>query len=223
MSEADDKPTGALIVALPAEDDPAVQGIDEPHVTTLWFGEADTLTPEALDGIRLALDDVSQGSSPFDCRVSGVGVIGPDKARVMLLESEDLRDIRNTLFAWPPVKRAWQAADQFPFFIPHMTLSYEGELPTEWAETVRIDRLGLWVAGDKESWDLQQDSPTDDDAMEAAGGVVVPVHTLEDLDVGIMVANARPEGRWYVRRRAAALGAADRIPEQWQWREKVPV
>lgn len=215
---SDEEFTGALIVALPADDDPAAVGIEEAHVTVLWFGEADQVSSETFDGIRRALDDVSSVSHAFDSQVSGVGMIGPDKARVMLLESEDLRHIRNTLHAWPPVAKAWGAADQFPFYIPHMTLSYDGDLPVEWPETIRIDRLGLWIAGNKESWDLQEplsDLSGDVDEMTAAGGLVVPVHTLEDLDVGIMVANLRPEGRWYIARRARALGAAGRIPAQW--------
>lgn len=219
---SDEAPTGGLIVALPAEDDPTASKIDEAHVTMLWFGEAAGIAPETLDGIRTALDDVSSVAPSFDARVSGVAMIGPDKARVMLLESEELRNVRNTLYAWPPVRKAWSAAEQFPFYIPHMTLSYEGDLPAEWPETVRIAGLGLWLAGDKESWDLQEpaeaesgDADDDEDALAAAGGVVAPVHSLEDLDVGIMVANLRPEGRWYVSRRARALGAADRIPGQW--------
>lgn len=215
---SDEAPTGGLIVALPAEDDPTAQGIEESHVTMLWFGDAVDIEPETLAGIRAALDDVAGSAPEFDARVSGVAMIGPDKARVMLLESEELRNIRNTLYAWPPVAKAWNRAEQFPFYIPHMTMSYDGELPAEWPETVRISGLGLWLAGDKESWELQEPVdplPGDDDALAAAGGVVTPVHTLEDLDVGIMMANLRPEGRWYVARRARALGASDRIPARW--------
>lgn len=214
---SDEAPTGGLIVALPAEDDPTARDIEEAHVTMLWFGEAATIPPETVDGIRTALDDVAGAAPAFEAKVSGVGMIGPDKARVMLLESEELRNIRNTLHAWPPVAKAWSRAEQFPFYIPHMTLAYDGDLPQEWAESVRIDRLGLWLAGDKESWDLQEPAePEDgDEVLAAAGDVVLPVRTLEDLDVGIMMANLRPEGRWYVSRRARALGAVDRIPAGW--------
>jgi hypothetical protein len=53
-------------------------------------------------------------------------------------------------------------------------------------------------------------------AAIAASGVSIPqVDTAEDLDLGIRYANAHPEARWYVTKRARALSASGRIPAHW--------
>jgi hypothetical protein len=53
-------------------------------------------------------------------------------------------------------------------------------------------------------------------AAIAASGVSIPqVCCVEDLDLGIRYANAHPEARWYVTKRARALAASGRIPTHW--------
>jgi hypothetical protein len=53
-------------------------------------------------------------------------------------------------------------------------------------------------------------------AAIAASGVSIPSITCEeDLDLGIRYANAHPEARWYVTKRARALAASARIPTHW--------
>jgi len=97
----DDAPTGALIVATPAADDPIRQYVEDPdpHITTLWFGDAAYLQDNSegdspLPGIQQALADVTGRYTDFDAKVSGVALLGPDKASVLLLESAELVEIR---------------------------------------------------------------------------------------------------------------------------------
>jgi hypothetical protein len=53
-------------------------------------------------------------------------------------------------------------------------------------------------------------------AAIAASGISIPqVQRVEDLDLGIRYANAHPEARWYVSKRARALAASGRIPSHW--------
>jgi hypothetical protein len=53
-------------------------------------------------------------------------------------------------------------------------------------------------------------------AAIAASGISIPqITTIEDLDLGLRYANAHPEARWYVTKRARALAASGRIPSYW--------
>lgn len=53
-------------------------------------------------------------------------------------------------------------------------------------------------------------------AAIAASGISIPqIDRVEDLDLGIRYANAHPEARWYVTKRARALTASGRIPAHW--------
>ncbi len=209
--------TGGLIVACPAVGDPTTEGIEEPHITMLWFGEAANLPNDLVDDVRESVDEVSAGFSPFQAQISGVAMIGEDKARVYLVESEELADLRRALSMQAAVREAWAMAEkQFPFYVPHMTISYEGALPDEWPESMQIDALGLWLSGVHERYTLSGDADDDLAEMSASGfEVIPPVRDLADLTTGIQVAERYPSGRWYVAKRATALGAQDRIPVGW--------
>lgn len=53
-------------------------------------------------------------------------------------------------------------------------------------------------------------------AAIAASGIQIPqVGSVEDLDLGIRYGNTHPNARWYVTKRASALGASARIPAHW--------
>lgn len=208
--------TGALIVASPASDDPVntLSTEDAAHITMLWFGEAATLRPDLVDDIREALDDVCSSFGAFVADVAGVAMIGPDKARVLLVESDELAMIRNELGALESVREARANAEkQFPFYVPHLTLGYEGNLPTEWPESIKIDALGLWLAGEKDPFPLSGSTP-EPMALESCG--IPVINCLSDLNLALLVAAGQPEARWYVEKRARALGAVDRIPVHWR-------
>lgn len=48
-----------------------------------------------------------------------------------------------------------------------------------------------------------------------AGAYIPPVDTVDDLDVAIRLASVNPDARWFVAKRAKALGAAERVPADW--------
>jgi hypothetical protein len=53
-------------------------------------------------------------------------------------------------------------------------------------------------------------------AASARASVQIPVvASAADLDVAIRVADSHPQARWYVVKRAGALGAIGRMPESW--------
>lgn len=207
--------TGGLIVATPDPKDPAVQGVPESHVTMVWFGEAAALPPELILEIQDDLDGTAVMFDPFQADVAGVAMIGPDKAHVMLIESQTLVDIRMELISSSAVRQAYALAErQFPNWIPHLTMSYEGQMPQEWPGSVRFDSLGLWLGETHDAYPLGS-AGGDWGAMAAGGDLIVPVRCLADLDTAIMVATANPSGRWYVSKRARALGAENRVPASW--------
>jgi len=53
-------------------------------------------------------------------------------------------------------------------------------------------------------------------AAMAASGIQIPeIGQIEDLDLGIRYGNTHPAARWYVTKRAKALGASAHIPAHW--------
>jgi hypothetical protein len=61
--------------------------------------------------------------------------------------------------------------------------------------------------------------PLDDDSgtlLPVAAGARIPVvAAIEDLDLGLRYASVHPSARWYMAKRAQALGAFDRVPTYW--------
>lgn len=202
--------TGALIVARPALDDPYTSKLEDPHVTLLWFGDSSVLPVALLTAIGDHCAMVAQEFEPMDVKVSGVGIIGPDKASVLLLESMELVALRQHLSDHAAVQQAWDMAEQFPWWIPHATVDYSGNLPADPPESIRIDSLGFWVADQQSTFLLG-------DVMEpvSASCLIPTIDCLADLPVGVHYANENPAARWYVAKRAQALGVEQRIPESW--------
>lgn len=220
----DDPHTGALIVLLPVASDPIneISQEDQAHVTMLWFGNMDGLMPDDVVGIRSAVTEVASRYSEFAATVNGRAVLGADDAGVLLLESYQLMELRNELARDEWVQAAYSRAEQFPAFIPHLTLTYggglpAGELPTE----VTFAALGLWLGGQHEAFPLlpaTQESPVPefDDQLTAmsATGMIYPVDCADDLPMAVQFADVNTDARWYVRKRAQAFGV-DCIPQSW--------
>lgn len=86
--------------------------------------------------------------------------------------------------------------------------------------TVSIDDLP--IATDDDQGNLSTIDPTEapeelvGDEVLTASGVNIPIiATAEDIDLGIRYGSTHPESRWYVAKRAKALGVQDQIPEDW--------
>lgn len=81
--------------------------------------------------------------------------------------------------------------------------------------TISIFDLPL-VGDDGEAINPEPQVDIETTAAIAASGISIPqIDRAEDLDLGIRYANAHPEARWYVTKRARALAASARIPSHW--------
>lgn len=200
--------TSALLVAIP--EDPEI--FPEAHITLTYFGEAATLEDYILSGIERECERTSALIAPFTAAVSGTAVLGADKASVLLIESFELVRLRDELRDGPDVLRAEENSEsKFPTWIPHLTTGYDELVPPEHPEQIKITALGFWRAGEKISYPL-----TGADTAMMASVICLPeIACTQDLDLGFRYASAHHEARWYVMKRAAALGARDRIPSQW--------
>jgi 2'-5' RNA ligase len=200
--------TSALFVATPAAGE---LDVEDAHITLTYFGEAESLDSALTDELRQVLSDLANNIGPFTADVAGTAVLGADKATVLLIESAELVMIYQLLLEFDSVREAQQNAEkQFPWWIPHATTGYDSALPEKVPTELRIDSLGFWIAGDQESYPLQTPGP------DLTAALSVPQILCEqDLAQGIRAATLIPGARWYVAKRAVALGAADRIPQQW--------
>lgn len=173
--------TGVVIVALPAAGDPitAASSEDIPHMTLLWLGDLSELdgknTP--LDSLKANLEQwASQIGGPITEGVMGhASPFGAELAEVALLDVASMAEIRdgmiNEFADIPegrepevgedeqfPIASAYSQTEQFPTWIPHVTLGYP-ETPAlgEYAGTeITFDRLALWAGDDRTEFPMGQ-------------------------------------------------------------------
>jgi len=228
--DSEDSPhTGALFVALPSISDPVNELSEEEqaHVTLLWFGDAAELWPMRVDALREHVTEVARALPPFTARVSGTAELGPDRARVLLVESVGLVELRQALFASPDAQAAHLQAEQFPWWVPHLTVSYTGWPDAPIPDTIDFDGVGLWLGGQHERFVLkgpsledsiregEPDDGTTQDELLSSGLTIPPVLEPDDLPLCMSFADQHPDARWYAERRARALGRGDLIPAGW--------
>jgi 2'-5' RNA ligase len=146
--------TSAVIVALPAESDPvsaASSEADGAHCTLLYLGDTTALN---LDALKNALGEfVTNGQvGVMTENVSGRATLGKDSADVVLIDGASLVNIRKGMLEnSDELFDAYNAIDQFPTWIPHVTLGYPatpaaGEFS---AGQITFDRLALWFGEDR--------------------------------------------------------------------------
>lgn len=144
--------TTTVIVALPNVDDPiTAASSEEPsaHMTLLFLGESANLDQAALAAAIQQFIDHGE-VTPVTDTVSGYGVLGDNKADVVLFDGGNLGAIRNGLLEQNTILEAHESVEQFPNWIPHVTLGYpETPALAEFSgESVTFDRLALWMGGD---------------------------------------------------------------------------
>jgi hypothetical protein len=162
--------------------------------------------------LREAAEVAASEIGPFTVKVSGVALLGDDQASVLLLESKELVELYRWLMAHPAVETALKAGEQFPWWVPHLTIRYEGGLLEDPPETISFDRLGLWMGEVKETYDLQG---TGFEPVMASALSIPLIQSKADLSLGIRYGNEVPDSRWYVIKRAEALGASASLPASW--------
>ena len=204
--------TTAIIAALPAADDPisaASSEADGAHATLLFLGDTANLDEAAL---KAALEEFITGGQVgiITEQVNGRAVLGKDAADVVLFDAANLVFIRNGLLTNSQViTDAYEAVDQFPTWLPHVTLGYpETPAAGEYAnEAITFDRLALWFGESRTEYPLgeampeKQDQPAPEFAADAAPA---PAPIKEDKPMpqgsdlrpwhGVLAPEAAPSG-----------------------------
>jgi hypothetical protein len=189
LAASGEERTSALVVFLPASDDPVNEASseDQAHVTTVWFGEADLPWPLINEAVAAA----AAAMKPFTVAVKSRGLLGDKDADVLFLDADDLAEQRQALLDVPVIKDGMDSVEQYPQWTPHLTLGYPDSPATlaEEPEAITVDRLALWVGKERTTYPLGADmadddfepTPTDDliDVVEAVPfwGVLAPEGT----------------------------------------------
>jgi 2'-5' RNA ligase len=147
--------TGVAIVAVPPEDDYIWKLSSEkvPHMTLLFLGEMEP-GPEMARIESFLQHIVDTSLSRFGMYVDHRGELGPMNADVLFFKNKEHSQIsiaRRSMLTNPDIRLAYETADQFPDWTPHLTMGYP-ETPakddprdypgTSW---VNFDRLAFWV------------------------------------------------------------------------------
>lgn len=172
-----------VIVALPSEDDYVNKISSEkvPHMTLLFLGD-DVDKVKNLDKIIEFVEHAANTSlKRFFLDVDRRGELGPDKADVLFFSKTvwsgfpDIRSYRANLLKEPNIKTAYDSAEQFSEWIPHLTLGFP-ETPANsdtrdypGINSVSFDRIAIW---------------TDD-----YKGIEIPLKTY-DMSVDVAMANS---------------------------------
>ena len=144
-----------VVVAIPREDDYVwkISSEKKPHCTLLFLGEDTGRANEVAAFIQHA---ITIGSiEPFGLSVDYRGTLGADNADVLFFRQDwatkRLAEFRSMLLKDNTIRSAYDSADQFPVWNPHLTLGY----PTAPAKKddrdypgihwVEFDRIALWT------------------------------------------------------------------------------
>jgi 2'-5' RNA ligase len=161
--------SGVTIVAIPSKDDYVWKLSSEkvPHLTLLHLGEV-----EDLDHIDEYLEHVVETSMcRFGLSVDRRDTLGPKDADVLLFSKYNvkmLEEVRAYLLKDRVIAEAYHNTEQFPTYIPHLTLGYP-ETPAhedtrEYGSIhwVNFDTIALWHDDyDGTEYDLEDNSGLD--------------------------------------------------------------
>ena len=145
--------TSATIMAIPTDSDPVTAISSEPdgaHCTLLFLGETAALDKNLLVS---AIQSFIEGGNvtPITDAVNGRATLGKDEADVALLDAANLIHIRNGLLEQNTIADAYLSVEQFPTWIPHVTLGYPAAPAVgEFKEPqITFDRIALWFGEDR--------------------------------------------------------------------------
>lgn len=143
-----------VIVAIPSSDDRvwSVSSEKKPHLTLLYLG--DDVSPEVSAQIVQFVEHAAATVlNRFYLEIDKRGTLGKDNADVVFFEGWDLPDLkrfRSYLLMDNTIKKTYLAAEQFPDWLPHLTLGY----PTKPAKklkddgdrlySIHFDKIAVW-------------------------------------------------------------------------------
>lgn len=170
-----EEPTGVIVCALPAADDPCHGIGPEPkHATLAYLGDLPDVDVAAVrDAVETWLDLAETAPHTPEggmVPVEEVDSLGDDGARVWLLEDEGtLRNLRDGLLGLEPIGDLDAEHNEHPDFMPHVTIGYpeEGDdrLEPEVEEAagnlrrITFDRLAVWAGPDQYEYPLTGPEP----------------------------------------------------------------
>lgn len=144
-----------VIVAIPAEGDLVHKISSEkvPHLTLMYLGETseDKNVTRMAEFVQHALS--IHGHGPFSLKVDHRGELGDEKADVLFFESgwdaKWIKSLRGQLLQQADIRAAYRSEEQFPEWVPHLTLGYSGAPAKKLDDdrkiyAVRFDRIAVW-------------------------------------------------------------------------------
>lgn len=159
LSHLNDPRRQLVIVALPDEDDPVrkYSSEKEPHLTLLYLGAPD-YDDDQIAHIEGYVQHAASLIHNFVLEVESRGELGDKSADVLFLRKRWSREIvtfREQLLQDPLISAAYHSADQFPEWVPHLTMGYpdspakkdESETPRFYS--VNFNRIALWTGDSK--------------------------------------------------------------------------
>jgi 2'-5' RNA ligase len=148
-----------VVVALPSENDPVMKYSSEkkPHLT-LCYLDGSKFDSAQLELAMGYVQHAAEELSPFMLHVEERGTLGDKNADVLFFQkswTNNIARFRDNLLRNDLMMAAYQAADQFPQWTPHLTMGYPEtpakkdtrEDPGFWY--VNFDRIAFWT-GDSE-------------------------------------------------------------------------
>lgn len=144
-----------VIVALAAEDDVVQQYSSDkaPHMTLLYLGDP-KFSPVELANVTDYIEHAASQISCFGMEVESRGELGAQKADVLFFVkryAKQIEQFRGNLRQNELINRAFLSVDQFPAWIPHLTMGFP-ETPAkkdtreyQRYSRVRFDRIALWT------------------------------------------------------------------------------
>ncbi len=147
------------IVALPSADDYVNKISSEkiPHMTLLFLGDDVSKVKNLSKIIEFVEHAANTSLKRFYLDVDRRGELGPNKADVLFFSKikwsgfPDVNSYRANLLKEPNIKTAYDSIEQFPEWIPHLTLGYP-ETPAKpdtrdypGFSSVSFDRIAVWV------------------------------------------------------------------------------
>ena len=188
-----------VIVALPAADDPIHQVSSEqpPHMTMLY------LSADYLEQATQILAGEAPEYQPFEVEVMpDIVELGDGGAQVVKIDPLlRLADLREKMLTYEPIQQGFDALadEQFPTWIPHLTVGYPETPPlsTEVPDTITIDRLAILHDGLHSEYPLGE--AMDDTAVEET-----PVEEVDEFPTsgvyepvplyGVLAPEGKPTG-----------------------------
>lgn len=145
-----------VVVALPSADDRVwrISSEEIPHMTILFLGEMPV--PNFTDIAKFVEHAANRSLRRFSMEVDRRGTLGDEEADVLFFSKsrwhgyESVADFRAFLLKDSNIQAAYQSVDQFPEWLPHLTLGYP-ETPAKPEDSdyfgihyVNFDRIALW-------------------------------------------------------------------------------